>query len=212
MYVYVKWRKVGFNCFFYVSAEISLYLPKENKVNITTGITNKKTETLQNFESVDLSQTISNKRGHVLNTGGSVWAIEFVPKKACLEHDHEQYLAVGGYNSTAEHYTFGKNLNCHNAIQIWHCTSDTNASLKPKLDMCILHDFGVVMDFKWCPLSVYDEKGKLGIIAVLFSDGEVRVFVVPHPKLVREQENISLEETLYSKLYKSYLSFCANHN
>lgn len=190
----------GFNYFSsFISTEISTYLPKENNVSITTGINYKKMEALKNFESIDLGQSIPNKRGHVLNTGGSVWAIEFVPKKACLHNDHAQYLAIGGYNSTDEHYTFGENLSYHNAIQIWHCTSDTNVPLKPKLDMCILHDFGIVTDFKWCPHSVYDEKDKLGILAVLFGDGHVRVFVVPHPKLLREQENISLEERVYSK-------------
>ncbi|KAI7892019.1 WD40-repeat-containing domain protein [Mucor mucedo] len=179
------------------SAEINTYMPSENCVNITTGITNFKTEAVKNFNSVDLSQSITNKRGHVLNTGGSVWALEFVPKKACLDHDHTQYLAVGGYNSVTEHHTFAESPHCRNAIQIWQCTSDTNSSLKPQLDMCILHDFGVVVDFKWCPSSVYDEADKLGIMTVLFGDGQVRVFVVPHPNLVREQNNIPLEETVY---------------
>lgn len=196
----VQLRRQGFNCFLFTSADISTYLPAENCVNITTGITNIKTETVKNFESVDLSQSITNKRGHILNTGGSVWALEFIPKKACLDHDHTQYLAIGGYNSISEHYTFTESSNCRNAIQIWQCTSDTDSSIKPRLDMCILHDFGVVVDFKWCPSSVYDDEDKLGIVAVLFGDGQVRVFVVPHPKVVREENSIPSEETVYSKL------------
>jgi hypothetical protein len=65
--------------------------------------------------------------------------------------------------------------------------------------MCIFHDFGVVMDLKWCPFSVYEIKGKLGILAVLFSDGEVRLFVIPHPLYVREQESIPMDHTIYCK-------------
>lgn len=44
-----------------------------------------------------------------------------------------------------------------NAIQIWKCKS-LISKFTPVLDMCILHDFGVVVDFKWCPFSVYDTK------------------------------------------------------
>lgn len=182
-----------------ISTEINTYLPAQNHITVTTGITNKKIHSLNNFESIDIRQSITNKRGHIFNTGASIWAMEFVPKPASLHRNHTQYLAVGGYNSTHEHYTFENNPCVPNAIQIWKCTSDTSVRAKPQLDMCLLHDFGVVVDFKWCPYSVYNTKDKLGIVAVLFGNGEIKVFVVPHPQLIRDQENIPVKETVYCK-------------
>lgn len=198
-----------------ISTEINTYLPAQNHITLTTGITNKKIDSLNNFESIDISQSITNKRGYILNTGASIWAIEFVPKPASLHCNHSQYLAVGGYNSTHEHYTFENNPCVPNAIQIWKCTSDTSVIAKPQLDMCLLHDFGVVVDFKWCPYSVYDTKDKLGIVAVLFGNGEIKVFVVPHPQLIRDQENIPVNETVYCKLidyvHDSFLHILSAH-
>ncbi|KAI8083871.1 WD40-repeat-containing domain protein [Thamnidium elegans] len=182
------------------STEINTYLPAQNHITLTTGITNKKINLLNNFESIDIRQSITNKRGHILNTGASIWALEFVPKPASLHRNHTQYLAVGGYNSIHEHYTFEKSPCVPNTIQIWKCTSDISVRAKPRLDMCLLHDFGVVVDFKWCPYSVYNAKDKLGIVAVLFSTGEIKVLVVPHPQLIRNQENIPADETVYLKV------------
>jgi WD40 repeat protein len=124
-----------------------------------------------------------------------------------MHDNHTQYLAVGGYNSTNEHHKFVKeeNIYSRNAIQIWRVTSNTEEDTPPVLDMCLLHDFGIVINFKWCPFSVHDEGEKLGILAVLFGDGEVRLLVVPHPHLVRDQENISLQETIYRKLVPKFI-------
>lgn len=191
--------------FFIVSAEINTYLPQENNINITIGITTHKKHHIKNFESIDLCENIKNKKGHIINTGGSIWGIDFVPKKAALP-DKTHYLAVGGYNSTNErhHYKKEDEENVRNAIQIWQYTDET----APKLSMCILHEFGIVIDFKWCPFSVYDEQDKLGILAVLFGDGDIRLFVVPHPQLVHHQENIDEQETIYRKFCSPFFHIC----
>lgn len=146
-----------------------------------------------------MSQSIKNKRGYILNTGISIWALEYIPKPASMHHDPIQYLAIGGYNSIHEHYTMTDNPPVKNAIQIYQTTSDTTPSNPPKLDLCILHDFGVIVDFKWCPYSVYDTTDKLGILAILFGNGQIKVLVVPHPQHIRNQEEISTDETLYRK-------------
>lgn len=180
------------------SAEINTYLPSENTVSVTTGIKNLKTQRLQNLGSLDLSENITYKRGYVMNTGASIWAIDFVPKKASMD-DHTQFIAIGGYNSTDEHLVIGDKSQCRNAIQIWRYSSDIDQALSPKLDMCILHDFGSVTEFKWCPYSVFEDGGKLGILAVLFGDGDIRVFVVPRSDNIREKEGLEKDQTVYSK-------------
>lgn len=140
-------------------AAIDKYLPKPNTATITTGITNIQTKTISNFESIDISKCISNKRAHIINAGGSIWGLDFVPKPSSDKRS-DQYLAIGGYNTTTEHHLLCEDLDVENrlnAIQIWKCKSLTS-SFTPTLDMCILHDFGVVVDFKWCLFSVYDNK------------------------------------------------------
>lgn len=134
-----------------------------------------------------------------MNTGASIWAIDFVPKKPSIE-DHSQFVAIGGYNSTDEHLIIGDKSQCRNTIQIWRYSSDIEQDLPPKLDMCILHDFGLVTEIKWCPFSVFEEGGKLGILAVLFGDGDIRLFVVPRSDDIRDKEAIEKDQTVYSKI------------
>lgn len=154
-----------------------------------------------------------------MNVGGSIWGLDFAPKPS-PNKSSDQYLAIGGYNSTTEHHLLSEDVdinNKFNAIQIWKCRSYTS-KFKPVLDMCILHDFGVVVDFKWCPFSVYDEEvitrkdqitqdlihhvylQRLGILAAMFNNGTIRLFVVPHPQNVRKNNELSLEDTVYSKV------------
>lgn len=143
-----------------ISFEIQKYLPKSNSINVITGITNRKSQTVRNFETIDLSHTIQQKLGFIINTGGSIWAIDFVPQPTSSKNT-TQYLAVGGYNSTTEHHALDEAIdpaNIHNAIQIWRFNSSPTHKHVPRLDMCLLHDYGVVVDFKWCPFSVYEEK------------------------------------------------------
>ncbi|CAO3626298.1 unnamed protein product [Mucor fragilis] len=185
--------------------EIDKYLPKPNAATITTGITNTQTETINNFESIDISNSISNKRAHIINAGGSIWGLDFVPKPSSDKRS-DQYLAIGGYNTTTEHHLLCEDVDVDhklNAIQIWKCKS-LASRFTPSLDMCILHDFGVVVDLKWCPFSVYDNK-KLGILAVMFNNGIVRIFVVPHPQNVHKKNQLGQLDTVYIKAKQARL-------
>ncbi|KAL9539045.1 hypothetical protein PS6_011365 [Mucor atramentarius] len=160
-------------------SEIESYLPKPNTTTVSTGITNIQTKTLDNFDSIDISKCIPKKRAHIINAGGSIWGLDFVPKPSS-SNSSDQYLAIGGYNTTTEHHLLWEEAdmdNRLNAIQIWK-----------------------LVDFKWCPFSVYDTK-KLGILAVMFSNGIIRLFVVPHPQSMRKKGKSSQRDTVYSKMH-----------
>ncbi|OAD03555.1 hypothetical protein MUCCIDRAFT_163114 [Mucor lusitanicus CBS 277.49] len=144
-------------------------------------------------------------QAHIINAGGSIWGLDFVPKPSSDKRS-DQYLAIGGYNTTTEHHLLCEDLDVENrlnAIQIWKCKSLTS-SFTPTLDMCILHDFGVVVDFKWCLFSVYDNK-KLGILAAMFNNGIVQLFVVPQPQYVRKKHQLAPQDTLYIKASQARL-------
>lgn len=102
------------------------------------------------------------KKGYVLNTGGSIWGLDFVPKSYNDSDPNTQYLAVAGYKgSITEHHGLDEILatgSYKNAIQIWKLKLSTKQpSEDPILDLCLLHDFGVIHDLKWCPYGAYEE-------------------------------------------------------
>jgi WD40 repeat protein len=142
------------------------------------------------------------KKGYVINTGSSIWGLDFVPKLASMESDpFIQYLAIGGYRgSTEEHIGMeeyqptGTYKNC---IQIWKLRLSVQQTQEdPILDLCLLHDYGVIYDIKWCPYGTYEEEKdntaeegsfpKLGILTFACGDGTIRTIVVPHPDAVRK--------------------------
>ncbi|OZJ06997.1 hypothetical protein BZG36_00033 [Bifiguratus adelaidae] len=147
---------------------------------------------LETLQSIALDGRVPNKRGFVINTGGSIWALDWCPKvKGQEEKMKRQYLAVAGYQGTMEeNHIVGATGVGKNAIQIWSVpTSEGNEV--PRLELCICHDFGWVWNMKWCPYGAYEVPGKsdsspstiakLGILAVAFGDGIVRLYTVPHP-------------------------------
>lgn len=52
----------------------------------------------------------------------------------------------------------------------------------------IAHDYGCVWDAKWCPKGCYieskneSEVDRLGVLAVSFGDGYIRLYSVPVPE------------------------------
>ncbi|KAG0260587.1 General transcription factor 3C polypeptide 2 [Mortierella polycephala] len=149
---------------------------------------------------------------YLLNTGISIWAMDW----CALTTDHDpsgngsaDYLAVGGLPDIAQNCE-NRELFCKigvqdahpNMIQIWsmNCRTDMNKSPigepKAHLDICIVHDYGTVMDLKWCPSGNFSvaESGshsgdisRLGILAAAFSDGCIRIYTIPATKSLRNQ-------------------------
>lgn len=103
------------------------------------------------------------KLGHVFNAGTSVWGLGFAPKNPLEESQPStQYLAVAGYKGTEEeshHFSDVQPRGTYkNCIQIWRLELTVQGErADPVLDMCILHDCGIVKDLKWCPYGAYEE-------------------------------------------------------
>ncbi|KAI7870192.1 WD40-repeat-containing domain protein [Spinellus fusiger] len=147
---------------------------------------------------------MENRRGFIIRTGGSIFGLDFVPKRPSVDSEPSvAYLAVGGYRGAhEEHHTLNEiQSGYQNALQIWRYGQTTGLDTeKPSLAMCILHDYGVVYELKWCPYGAYEEVSsvqgtwpKLGILAAAFGDGTVRLLVVPHPKAIQKgQETVYL--------------------
>lgn len=183
--------------------QVKPYLPRrEIPVSVTLGVEEKQTTELYTFGSLHLPNYFQYKKGYVLNTGSSIWGLDFVPKVSANESDPlTQYLAVSGYRGCAEERVGMNDLqptgSYKNCIQIWKLKLSTKTQEDPLLDLCILHDYGVVFDLKWCPYGAYEEEKsdaagapttlpKLGILSFSCGDGTLRTIVVPHPASVRK--------------------------
>lgn len=78
---------------------------------------------------------------------------------------------------------------------------ETRANDVPRLEMLLLHTFGNAWRAEWCPHGAYDDVQnqpalpdgvlpRIGLLAVLFDDGCLRVFAVPRPMSVRQNLQI----------------------
>ncbi|KAI8349210.1 hypothetical protein EDC96DRAFT_448633 [Choanephora cucurbitarum] len=139
------------------------YLPKrQDPLTVTIGIDDQKTEKLPTFGFIRLDENFKMKRGFVINAGMSVWGLDFVPKSTTCHDSQTQYLAIAGYRGSVEEHTgFDETQptgTYKNAIQIWNLNLSTQLPSKsPFMDLCLLHDFGIIHELKWCPYGAYQE-------------------------------------------------------
>lgn len=100
----------------------------------------------------------------MINTGGSIWGLDFAPKCGSDDNDPTtQYLAVSGFRGAVDEHitmdTIQPTGSYKNAIQIWKLKlSVERSSESAELDMCLLHDYGVVYDLKWCPYGTFESQ------------------------------------------------------
>ncbi|KAG2189437.1 hypothetical protein INT44_004579 [Umbelopsis vinacea] len=182
------------------------FLPKRrDSVTIIAGIQKPTEVKIQPQHSVALCpKYLKYHKSFVLNTGGSIWGLDFAPKPPSASDPHIQYLAVAGYpGTTEEHHNVGEIQEAgsvENCIQIWRMDlrlgeSQENPVAAPTLDLCIAHDLGIIRALQWCPLGTYQEPlegqtftPRLGIMAVAFGDGSIRLISVPHPDGLRMKD------------------------
>jgi hypothetical protein len=124
------------------------------------------------------SKKINSKGGVLMNVGIYVECLEWVDGNLDID---EQYLIIGGHDllepkvlgfrETAEAFLM------KGIMQIWKFNG-----VQAELAMTITHEFGSIFDIKLCPKSFDKAKLTLGILAISFGDGSVRVINVPLPK------------------------------
>ncbi|GBC06971.1 hypothetical protein RclHR1_07170012 [Rhizophagus clarus] len=194
------------------------YLPhSQNPSSVIIG--NSSSIQIHQFESHPIHSELPKKLGHILNVGKSVWAMDWCPN---VSSEREQYLAIGGYKSTTdEHHTIGQRQteDMNNSIQIWKidCSLNISDAKSPHLDMVLCHDFGCVFDLQWCPYGAHDKFEevqkqnslipKLGIIAISFGNGNIGIYAVPEPDIIRNKYCLSPNKTLFVKLTNALYTF-----
>ncbi|GJJ12293.1 hypothetical protein Clacol_006534 [Clathrus columnatus] len=162
-------------------------------------------QTFAPLQSLPMTDLFVGKKSHLFYAGGPVWAIDWCPMLPDDTHRKKQYLAVGPLPSVAHSLTFGKPASRPSpaCIQIWSLSPSTaNPSAEDAgvltCPMVICVDNGSALDLKWCPLPVNDgqlyhpsseaSSQKLGVLAGVFEDGSVSLYVVPNPDFVNKKQ------------------------
>ncbi|KAI0263392.1 hypothetical protein BC834DRAFT_827534 [Gloeopeniophorella convolvens] len=147
-----------------------------------------------------LSEFLPESRAHVFNAGASVWGLDWCPihpddRPHC---NYKYYLAAGPFPSHTHSPNIGVKVSrpAPACVQIWSlCPSSSDAAgsegdrgeIHCELVLCI--DSGPALELKWCPLPSNDPLSgpspvsprKLGLLAGIFGDGSLSVYVVPYP-------------------------------
>ncbi|GAA6060983.1 hypothetical protein JCM10212_000669 [Sporobolomyces blumeae] len=207
---------------------------------------------LERFESAPLSTFLPQKPGHLLNVGGPVAGLAWLPR--LTGPTEKEYLAVSTSCSPALVLADPPDLSSSRTtsmIQIWALSDDPNySSLVPQipdasdamdddtrdrrrlgamrfeLGLLIGEGEGEARDLEWCPrgghpasrpseeadrtdaMQVDDDEGAtgkaLGMLAGVFTDGKVKVFLVPLPEAVAgvQGKEADAESALYARAKK----------
>ncbi|TKY88193.1 hypothetical protein EX895_002903 [Sporisorium graminicola] len=149
--------------------------------------------------------------GHLLNVGGHVYALDWVPVPVHLNTGKE-YFVVSAAASKAPLTMIGQKQvrPAPASLQIWSIAPDTAASTsaangekgkgQARLEMVLCHEAGAAFKLAWCPsghdfadADSNEKQGgaprRLGLLAGCFADGSLSVFSVPHPEFVRSKQS-----------------------
>ncbi|KAI8995916.1 hypothetical protein BC832DRAFT_314586 [Gaertneriomyces semiglobifer] len=179
-------------------------------VSVATPRAQSESVSLNLFEGKALPEVGKKRLRYAINTGGSVWGLDWCPVPAAT--DGYQYLAVAGYkNNESEHHIIGARQissgpddpDLKGCIQIYRVpATDGHHSAgipeQPKLVLCILHEHGFVQHLQWAPRGYYEAQNdvtpadpgdlpRLGLLAATFGDGTLKVFNIPHPQALERQ-------------------------
>ncbi|GAA6016034.1 hypothetical protein JCM11491_000646 [Sporobolomyces phaffii] len=211
---------------------------------------------LGRFESTPLNSFIPRKPGHILNVGGPVSGLAWLPRLTGPSTRGESRLRLScsmfGLSTisspllTLSHPPNLTDSRSSSMVQIWSLSSpnpeeslavetpsrdpegdqgrtkEEQERMKFEMGILVAEGEGEARDLQWCPRggSISGSNGssermdvdcddddnnnndddkdeRLGVLAGVFTDGKVKIFVVPHPDKVRKQQGKSPHETVY---------------
>ncbi|KUI68674.1 Transcription factor tau subunit sfc6 [Cytospora mali] len=157
---------------------------KQRQVRTRYGFGQPVLETGEPSEAVDpdLHKAIP-PRGWLLDTGGLPLGIGWAP----VSGSKEQFLAVCTVPYSDQESNYAEDAPDEDpegmkrgSIQIWSIPCHKDDSTHARLVHHLWFDWGRPKRLQWCPVPSPDDS-KIGMLAVLCADGQVRVFEVPKP-------------------------------
>lgn len=139
---------------------------------------------LRRFEACNYNGT------KLMFVGGPVWALSWCPMP--LE-ETRQFLAVACHPEMNMIHAQGSTHAYNSLIQIWDCGKLDNVEgmdteFVPKFKLGYAHSNGAVWSLEWCPTGCYQpSSGRLGLLAVGFSNGKASVYSVPSKTITTDR-------------------------
>ncbi|KAJ2759075.1 hypothetical protein IWQ56_005837, partial [Coemansia nantahalensis] len=153
------------------------------------------------IEPLQAQRLVGQTPGWIANAAELVMAVDWAPvaptEAGAASVD---YIAVGGLGpgstaATEPVMTRRVRSAVPGHIQIWRLEVDTQSQASTlRLDMAILHSFGHCTALRWCPIGTQHgaadgaQVPTVGILAVAFGDGVLRVCAVPAADALRPQQ------------------------
>lgn len=151
----------------------------------------------------------TKKRGHIINSGHPVWALDFLPQPP-LRKSQTQYIVIAGHPSLDARHNLYTRESSPNVIQLWAVKPDTSAPEgSAYLATLICHSWGTCWGLRFCPYGAYGN-GRLGLLAGAFGDGTVRVFDVRNDWIGNAEEtvNVRVSEAAWEFSFGEFLGTC----
>jgi transcription factor C subunit 6 len=173
---------------------------------------------LKTLGAQKLCQFLSESRAHVFNAGASVWGLDWCPihpddRSHC---SYKYYLAAAPLPSPTHSPKIGIKVPrpSRACVQLWSLgpspgigeSGDDKGEMHCEMVLCI--DSGPALELKWCPLPSHDSLSgpppasprKLGLLAGVFEDGSLSVYVVPYPPDLAYTQRSSMTNPVYVRL------------
>lgn len=123
--------------------------------------------------------------------GGPINSLAWMPTPQMGNHD--QILAVSAALDPDKMPMLGQVHSEPGLIQFWNCGSLRlvgKSESAPKLEFCLLHDYGTIWHMEWCPSGCYtksdvDKPRRYGVLAVGCSDSFIYIYSVCNPDKLR---------------------------
>lgn len=140
--------------------------------------------------------------------GGAIWASAWCPmtpdpgshrNPAALAQARRQWVALACCPDPDVEHPLTEASSEPGLIQIWdlgplHIKRGPCEECRPRLALCLVHDFGFVTDLAWCPSGCWQEEQReeeeegrptpprrLGLLALACGDGYARILSIPFP-------------------------------
>lgn len=151
------------------------------------------------------------EEGHLMNVGGHVYALDWVPIPIHLDTGREFFVISAAPSNSPLTMIGEKTGKTPAGLQIWSVSPDAEGGKKgvARLEMVVCHEAGTAFKLAWCPVGhdfgdMAEDKEvpqRLGLLAGCFADGSISVFSVPHPDSARSTaKGVSSLEPVHIRL------------
>jgi hypothetical protein len=133
------------------------------------------------------------KKGHIINAGFPIWALDFLPQPPYRDLPRPQMLAIAGHPGFDYRPKLYVPESGPNVIQLWALEStDPSFADSTYLATVICHTWGTCWGLKFCPYGA-SNNGRAGLLAGVFGDGIVRVFDIRNELIGKPGKTVNIE-------------------